>query len=138
MLAPSSHANYFFCCSRAERQPTLLKSGVQARHFSMPSHYVRSMAKPTGSKVENSTPHYVQASVKPAAAWQKNSYKNGIAKVLRQATAQKPPKDSNHKHSPNTQKPSFMLLLLLVCRTCRKGWSLSIFCCILFFITFKF
>jgi len=26
-----------------------------------------------------------------------------------------------------------MLLLLLVCRTCRKGWSLSIFCCILFF-----
>jgi hypothetical protein len=78
-----------------------------------------------------------RSTAKPAAAWQKNSYKNGIAKVLRQATAQKPPKDSNHKHSPNTQKPSFMLLLLLVCRTCRKGWSLSIFCCILFFITIK-
>jgi len=54
----------------------------------MPSHYVQSMAKPTGSMVENSTPHYVQASVKPAAAWQKNSYKNAKAKVLRQANTQ--------------------------------------------------
>jgi hypothetical protein len=41
-----------------------------AKHESifMPSPYSRSMAKPTGSMVENSTPHYVQASVKPAAA----------------------------------------------------------------------
>ena len=111
MLTPSSHANYFFYCSRAQRQPTLLKSGVQARHFFMPSHYVQSMAKPTGSMVKNSTPHYVQASVKPAAAWQKNSYKNSIAKVLRQANPQKPPKDCSkklHKHSPNSQKPSFI------------------------------
>ena len=111
MLTPSSHANYFFYCSRAERQPTLPQA--VCKHFLFLCHLtcVQSMAKPTGSMVANSTPHYVQASVKPAAAWQKNSYKNSIAKVLRQANPQKPPKDCSkklHKHSPNSQKPSFI------------------------------
>ena len=61
-----ANANIFLCCSRAERQPTLLNSGV---------------AKPRVF----STPHYVQASVKPAAArwlrrllfFKKNKVKKG-------------------------------------------------------------
>ena len=66
-------------------------------------------------------------------AW-KNSYKNGIAKVLRQANTQKPAKRLRHKNTaPTHRSHHFYSVSFWLCRTCRKGWSLSIFCCILFF-----
>ncbi len=90
--------------SRTQRQPALLPICMQASSFLCHLTIVRSMAKPIGNKVFFMLSSFGRSTAKPAAAWLgKNSYKNGIAKVMRQANAQKPPKDSNHKHSPGTQ-----------------------------------
>lgn len=44
-----------------------------------------------------------------------------------------------HKNSkPTAQKPSFLFRFLLALAHAANGWSLSIFCCILFFILIKF
>jgi len=70
---------------------------------------------------------------KPAAAWLgKNSYKNGIAKVMRQAHAQSHQKTATINTAPAHEAIIYVASAFGL-RICRKGWSLSIFCCILFF-----
>jgi hypothetical protein len=44
------------------------------------------------------------------------------------------PKDYGIKTQPSRTKPSFLFRFLLACALAVNGWSLSIFCCILFFI----
>ena len=58
---------------------------------------------------------------------------------MRQASTQNPAKRLRHKNTaPTHRSHHFYSVSFWLCRTCRKGWSLSIFCCILFFITIKF
>ena len=81
----------------------------------------------------------------PVGQWQslrqhgkRTATKNGIAKVMRQANAQNPAKRLRHKNTAQPHRSHhFYSVSFWLCRTCRKGWSLSIFCCILFFITIK-
>jgi hypothetical protein len=113
------------CCSRAERQPTLLRNGVASHEFYL-CHLL------------------------PVGQWQslrqhgrRNTHKNAIAKISRHATAQSRQKiaQKNCINTAPTHKAiiyKFFFRFLLAYAHAFPCWSLSIFCCILFFITIKF
>jgi hypothetical protein len=77
----------------------------------------------------------------PVGQWQslrqhgkKNSYKNGIAKVLRQANAQKPPKDYGIKTQPQYTEAIIFIPFPFGLRSCQQRLVAKHFLLHLFFI----
>jgi len=86
------------------------------------------MAKPTGSKAASLFFYFLKAN-------RIKMQRKDIAACHRTRL----PKDYGIKtQNPPHLKPSFLFRFLLALAHAANAWSLSIFCCILFFITIKF
>ncbi len=117
---------YCFCAA-SRAAPTPQRSGVQARIYFYAISFQSVNSKACGSKAASLIFYFFES----------QPHKNATQRYCGMPP-HRAAKRLRHKNTkPTAQKPSFLFRFLLAFAHAANAWSLSIFCCILFFITIK-